>query len=738
MSESVLNDRDRKNMSSLEWNDQGQPISSTFHDVYFSPKNGLEESRYVFLEGNHLQERFSQLTSNEVSTTSLPQHFTIGEIGFGTGLNFLSCWQLWKRYAPINARMTFISVEKYPLAAEDLARSFNLWPELTKLSQTLVKAYKQTIAPHLSSQKTLTHSPFYTLEFDTVRLILIIDDAETALKNSLFFNTIKPNTVPTTTIDAWFLDGFTPSRNPDMWSQSLFETMRSLSHNNTSLATFTAASHVRKDLTKAGFNIKKRKGFGKKREMLIGCAAENQAPYDKDTSSTQTTSTKKIKSKKNRTPWAVNRHHRSIKAGETVAIIGGGLAGCHTAYSLAKRNINTLLIDAHNTLASQASGNPQGIIYGKLSAHEQILNDFNLSSLLYAQQHYAHFWQAHPDSGQACGVLQLSQTTRAQAQHALIGQQFSGSNFLHYLSREEASNTAGVNLKHPALFFPHCGWLAPQKLCEWLSNNKHIKQVNNTCIDTIQKRGKQWYLSGIQATANTHLTAKIETGNTWQQNVDYVIIANANAAQQLALTEWVPTKPIRGQISYIPSKGELTQLSTVVCSEGYIAPSTDIKGQTQHAIGASYNLNDTAVSINPQDHEDNLQQLNQALSLSENTRELIEAKEGRVGFRCTTPDYLPLAGPVPNIHSFKEDYSHLIKNAHTPIDTEGDYHQGLYLNIGHGSRGLAYTPLTAELLACTLTGEPLPLSQTMADALNPARFIIRDLCRTNIPPKHNS
>jgi tRNA 5-methylaminomethyl-2-thiouridine biosynthesis bifunctional protein len=773
MSESDENVSPTGNISSIEWNDQGLPISSSSRDPYFSLRNGFEESCYVFLEGNRLENRFSQLASNDQGQTTAPQYFTLGEIGFGTGLNFLSCWQLWQRCqknATNTPRLTFISVEKYPLCADVLERSLVRWPELAELSKALVKAYKQTISPYLGAYKKLSQSPFYTLEFGNVRLILIINDAEIALKTCLNNNFLinSPNAVPPQQlkIDTWFLDDFTPPENPDMWSQGLFKAMYTLSHNKTTLATCTAASYVSKGLIEAGFTIGKRKGFGKKREMLVAHVVNKEVNDSKDSKNNNdsedsennndsedseksinasTTSPKKIKSKKNQTPWAVNRHHRSINAGDTVAIIGGGLAGCHTAYSLAKRNIKTTLIDANNTLASEASGNPQGIVYGKLSAHEQILSDFNLSSLLYAQQHYADFWKAHPQAGKACGVLQLSRTARAQEQHALIGQQFNGSDFLHHLSAKEASNIAGVNIDYPALFFPHCGWLAPQTLCEWLTSSSHITRVNNTCVKTLTKTGSQWQLCGIQkqpdSTAdNNKIDSGTDNETQWQHRFDYVIIANANAANQFSLTQWLPTKPVRGQITYVPSQNKLTLLNTVICSEGYIAPSTNINGQAQHAIGASYNLNDLNPELSDQDHSDNLQQLNQALSplLAKTSGKTITANGGRVGFRCTTPDYLPLAGPAPNRAAFKKDYSALIKNAHIVIPTAGDYYQGLYLNIGHGSRGLAYTPLTSEILACTLTGEPLPVSQTMANTLNPARFIIRGLCRTNIPKKNKT
>lgn len=233
-------DGEHKNSSALniEWRD-GQPYSSQFQDVYFSSDNGLAETDYVFLQGNDLSRRFLQLDSNE---------FTIIETGFGTGLNFLCAAKLWLNIAPKNTKLHFISTEKYPLTLSDLATAQSLWPDFKSLSHEFLLTY----------QSLLNSTGTSSLFDDRVQLTLLIGDANITL-NDL-----------TTKTDAWFLDGFSPSKNPDMWQASLFSHMARLSNTRTTFATFTSAGIVRRGLQAVGFKVNKQAGFGKKREMLIG------------------------------------------------------------------------------------------------------------------------------------------------------------------------------------------------------------------------------------------------------------------------------------------------------------------------------------------------------------------------------------------------------------------------------------------------------------------------------------
>jgi tRNA 5-methylaminomethyl-2-thiouridine biosynthesis bifunctional protein len=232
----------------IEWRD-GQPYSLGFDDVYFSSDNGLLESDHVFLQGNELSSRWQAL-----QTAS----FTIAESGFGTGLNFLCATQLWLATAPSHATLHFISVEKHPLSLADITQALNLWPELAALSTPFLQQYAQLLNGVSS----------VWLYEQRIQLSLLIGDASAGLEQLIQTKTSSPQA--TAMIDAWFLDGFSPAKNPEMWQTSLFSQMATLSNSATTFASFSSAGSVRRGLMTAGFSVRKKAGFGKKREMIHG------------------------------------------------------------------------------------------------------------------------------------------------------------------------------------------------------------------------------------------------------------------------------------------------------------------------------------------------------------------------------------------------------------------------------------------------------------------------------------
>lgn len=224
--------------ANIEWRD-GQPYACEFQDVYFSTDNGLLETDYVFLQGNDLTTRWLDADL---------QTFNIAETGFGTGLNFLCAAKLWLETAPQQAKLHFISVEKYPLSIQDMTTALGFWPQLKCVSEPLLTQYESLI----NSTESIS------LYENRVILSLLIGNAKER------FNQIDEK------FDAWFLDGFAPAKNPDMWQGELFKQMARLSKLNTTFATFTSAGDVRRGLINADFEVKKRAGYGKKREMLTG------------------------------------------------------------------------------------------------------------------------------------------------------------------------------------------------------------------------------------------------------------------------------------------------------------------------------------------------------------------------------------------------------------------------------------------------------------------------------------
>jgi len=243
---------DRLQQVHLHWHEDGTPVSDIFEDIYFSTGEGITETEHVFMQGNRLMARWQNWTQPE---------FTIGETGFGTGLNFLVAWTTFREFRRQNPQhplktLRFCSVEKFPISREDLEKAYKMLPELRALWTVFLLSYPEPVAG--------CHHLFF--DEKSIHLELWFADIKHMMPERI--NHRHETNYPL--IDAWFLDGFAPSKNPEMWQQSLFEHMIQLSHSKTTLATFTAAGFVRRGLIAAGFDIKKQPGFGKKRDMLVG------------------------------------------------------------------------------------------------------------------------------------------------------------------------------------------------------------------------------------------------------------------------------------------------------------------------------------------------------------------------------------------------------------------------------------------------------------------------------------
>lgn len=219
-----------KRESSLEWRDGGVPVSARFDDPYFSLENGLAETNYVFLQGNDLPARFTP-------------GFHIAELGFGTGLNLLTAWKAWVD-AGQTTPLTFSSFEAYPISADEMARALSAFPELGAYAERLVHAWAQDV-----SLSTLPG----------INARVHIGDARETLK--------------TTEIqaDAWFLDGFSPAKNPELWDVDLMKQVGLHTKDGGTAATYTAAGFVRRNLASAGFTVSRIPGYGRKRHMTV-CA----------------------------------------------------------------------------------------------------------------------------------------------------------------------------------------------------------------------------------------------------------------------------------------------------------------------------------------------------------------------------------------------------------------------------------------------------------------------------------
>ena len=640
----------------LDWNDQGQPLSRQFGDVYFSRDDGLGETRHVFLAGNDLPARFAALPAGA--------RLVIGETGFGTGLNFLCAWQLFDQLAPADACLHFVSVEKYPLTAADLQRALALWPELAPWSGQLLEQYR---AIHPGFQRLV-------LDGGRVVLTLLIGDALQMLPQL------------DARIDVWFLDGFAPDKNPQMWTPPLFQELARLSAPGASLATFTSKGTVRRDLIEAGFAMRRAPGYGKKWEILCG-RFEGHAPAAEK-------------------PWHARPPGPEARA---ALVIGAGLAGCATAASLAARGWQVTLLERHEAVAQEASGNPQGVLYLKLSAHGTALSQLVLAGFGHTRRLLQHLQQGH--DWDACGVLQLAFDAPEAGRQAKLAEAFPA-DLLHSLTREQAEARAGVALPAGGLFYPDAGWVHPPALCRQLASHPRIRLLTHSEALELRRVNGHW-----QALDGERLLAEAPVA----------ILAGAAEVRRFAAE--LPLKRIRGQISRLPQTTRSAELACVVCAEGYVAPPRG----GEHTLGASFDFHSQDCAPTAAEHAGNLELLREiSADLAErlDTDRLDPAQlEGRAAFRCTSPDYLPIVGPLADPAAFAETYAVLGKDARQVPDSPCPWRDGLYVNSGHGSRGLITAPLCGELLAAWLNDEPLPLPRAVAEACHPNRFLLRKLIR---------
>lgn len=333
----------------LDWSRPETPAAADFGDIYFSVDGGLRESQNVFLAACDLPNAW--LSS---------QIYTIGELGFGTGLNFLATWQLWEKTSG-PGHLHFVSVEKYPFSTAQLTKALQHFPQISDLTTRLIDLWPGRV------------KGLHRLELaPNVTLTLVHDDIEAALSSL------------SATVDAWYLDGFSPSKNPDMWSPKIIKTIAQHSRDGTRLASFTVAGSVRQALTDAGFEVSKKKGFGRKRHRL-------EAVFVTDNERGASEADK-----------PANRPLSPI-------IIGGGIAGASVCRAFLRHGIHPLIIEASKTLDRAASGNAAALIKPRFDLQDRPESRFFLSSYLFATQLYE---ASGGVIGQ--GVVHLSATEKEQ------------------------------------------------------------------------------------------------------------------------------------------------------------------------------------------------------------------------------------------------------------------------------------------------------------------------------------
>jgi tRNA 5-methylaminomethyl-2-thiouridine biosynthesis bifunctional protein len=362
-----------------------------------------------------------------------------------------------------------------------------------------------------------------------------------------------------------------------------------------------------------------------------------------------------------------------------------------------------MLIERHEKLAQEASGNPVAMLYPKLSTKPSMQSALALHGFEFTLNLLKSL-SNHADIFDACGQIQLAFDARETARQALIAQQnqISRQKYVQLLSDEQASEIAGITLKVGGLYLPQAGWVRPAALCDMLCSSKFITKKTTTEALKIEKKSSIWHV--------------IDSKNNVFE-ADLVVICNANDIKQFTQCNNVKISAVRGQINFFAQNNVSQNIKTIICSDHSLSPA--VAGL--HTIGTSYAPNDANPNLSD---TDTLQNLNALRKISPELYQSINIKsiQGRVAWRSQTLDYIPLAGQLIDEEKLRKNPPRCNTN---PADLP--WLHGLFVNAGHGSKGMITAPLCGEIIACLASNSALPVDTKLVSKLNPSRFLLKQL-----------
>ena len=534
--------------------------SNLYGDIFFDKTDAIKESEHVYIKTNKLASRFKKKSN-----------YTIAELGFGTGLNFLLTWKLWLQVKTSKSTLTYISFESAPLTRIDLLRVHALFKDLTHLSKIFLKKL-----PPLYQG---THRIF--LELGNVNLIIIYDDF-LSLTNFNF------------KADTWYLDGFSPKKNPHAWSDKLFKEIYRCTNFNGTLSTFTVAGNIRRGLLKNNFTVFKNRGVGNKKEILY---ALKEQKYN-----------------------IIKFKSMSLKNIEPVAVIGSGISGASLIYSLRKRNIKCFLIDKSSQLGNGASGNNVALQMPKLTLDESPYGLLSLEAFSYSRM-IAKELNSVPRSN---GLILLPSREREIIKFAKL---LNNNWPLELLDKGTSKLQILENINY--LYMRSSGIV---------DNKKFIKNLVGD-IEFISK----FNVKNIEMTKGGYKNIVDIYGNKLHAKT----IIWANGYEMLDLNKKTPIIPTSGQVTYL-NKTNLTSNLKVNFSYGHFI-SQAYKGY--HQIGASFNRSDN-LKYREIDQINNVNSIPYFLKkiFSNNISDL----KYRVSVRASTKDRMPFLGTLTSITGKKE------------------------------------------------------------------------------------
>jgi tRNA 5-methylaminomethyl-2-thiouridine biosynthesis bifunctional protein len=629
----------------LQRDAHGLPFSSEYGDVYHPRDGALTQAQHVFLGGNGLPARWRGR-----------ERFVVLETGFGLGNNFLATWDAWRDDLQRCKRLVFVSIERHPLRRTDMHAAHQGSP-LAELAGRLVEAWPP-----------LTHN-LHRLVFERgqVELLLALGDVQDWLPELR------------TCVDAFYLDGFAPARNPAMWDRRVCRALGRLAAPAATLATWSAASALRADLASAGFEVRLGAGTGGKRDITLATFAPRFDPH----------------------PVAAPRLTESTQ--RRALIVGAGLAGCAAAWALADQGWESRVLERRDRIAAEASGNPAGLFHGIVNADDGVHARFNRAASFAAHAAIAAAIAAHGAAGSTAGLLRLEHAGRADAMRATLASLGLPPEYVQALDATATTALCGIAVPSPAWLYPAGGWVDPGALAR----------------SFIERAGSA---ASLKHGADVHAVRRI--GDRWEalDDAGYVIdsapvlvLANATAAARLLPTLQLPLDAVRGQLSWMAAPDAPAIATRLpIAGAGYLLPPSN----GRIVFGATSTSNDPDPGVRADDHRFNLAQLERLTGQPHG----VDASQlgGRTAWRCVTPDRLPVVGAVPALDpDVRAAASRLDQVRFVPREP------GLFVFTALGSRGITWSALCAEVLAAAISGAAMPLEASLLDAIDPARFAVR-------------
>ncbi|MCD8338862.1 MAG: tRNA (5-methylaminomethyl-2-thiouridine)(34)-methyltransferase MnmD [Burkholderiales bacterium] len=613
--------------------EKGCPYSPLFEDIYASRDGAAKQALYVFLKGNGLPERWQNRPS-----------FSILENGFGLGTNFLVTLREWRADPKRPEKLNYLAIEKYPLDPQALVEYAD--PELKEL------------AVELSEKWPLRTPGAHRIDFENgqVALTIFFSDVEKASKNL------------TGQFDAFYLDGFSPAKNPQMWQKRIFNHFARHACPNATVATWCVASDVRKALHSVGFEVKKVKGFGHKSEMTVGVFAPH---------------------------W---KHARAVtefphdvpKEEKSVLIVGAGLAGAALASEFCVRDWKVAVVESGALPATGASAIRWGLVHSQFATDDNLLFRLTRAGLEAMTRQIEEF----PELAELEGLFQI---TRSDEEFLKWQEWFKDAEgkgvpeeFISFHSRDWTLSLCNRVLPRGGILHQTGGLIAVGQWVRERLNQLKIDLRLNQTVESLKYEDNKWKAIGsfgevIAEGAYCVLATAAETGK---------LIHGC-----LPITRWT------GRISLLTEKPIELLKGSALTGPGYLITKDDWLG-----IGATYENTDAGQRLSTE--EENAQNLEKLGRVLDDVVGVLPCGFYE-GIRAVAPDRMPYIGKAP--FDASSELSSIAK-------------ERLYVSCAFGSRGAVLTDLAAQMISATICGEPLPVEKDLAKAVDPKRFEKKGLC----------